>query len=241
MRCNSLQLLILLALVSFFTACEKAPNKGGGAIKGSCKISAVTGYYLSPISISYDSAGRIDTMAASGMSRTYAYENGGNKVTITGIKNNSFDRRIVLKYNKDSKLLDTAMITLKDGTQETRIYTYQSNATVKEKIYSGNDSNTITYSWTGGNMTSAHSTRGINAFTNVKYYADMAFQEGDFNYMNALIDNGYVPVGKTANLVQCNYSGNINYKFNSNGYIKQVSSVNEGYPTVNYTYEYTCK
>ncbi|RYD95666.1 MAG: hypothetical protein EOP54_15435 [Sphingobacteriales bacterium] len=241
MKFNSIQPLALLALATFFTSCEKAPNKGGGTIKGSCKVSAVTGYFTSPLSITYDSAGRIDTMVTIGLLRTYVYEEGGNKVTIATRKNNSFDRRIVLKYNRDSKLLDTALVTFQDGSAETRTYTYQNNNTIKEYIYSGNRVDTISYSWSGGNMINAHSTRGINPLTEIKYHTNLAFQEGDFNYMNTLIENGYVPVGKTANLVQCNYTGSINYKFNSNGYIKQVSSVHDGYPTINYTYEYTCK
>ncbi|GEM_PF-1498245 len=243
MKFNCIQIIALLTLATatFFTSCEKAENKGGGTLKGSCKVSAVTGYFTSPLSIHYDDTGRIDTMITTGMLRTYRYEDGGNKVSIFTRKANILEEQIVLKYNKDSKLLDTAQITFKNGTRETRTYAYQNKNTITEYIYSPPDVDTITYNWSGGNMTEAHSSRGINPMTGIKYHTNMAFQEGDFNYINTLIERGYVPVGKTANLVQCNYSGNISYKFNGNGYIRQVSSVHEGYPTINYTYEYTCK
>ena len=241
MKSNSIQLLTLLALATLFTSCEKAANKGGGTIKGSCKISAVTGYFTSPLTISYDTAGRIDTMLTIGMLRTYLYEEDGNKVSIFTKKNNILEQQVVLQYNRNSKMLDTALIMFRDGTRETRTYAYQNKNTIAEYIYSGLDVDTIIYNWAGGNMTGAHSSRGINSLTELKYHSSKAFQEGDFNYINTLIERGYVSVGKTANLVQCNYSGNISYKFNSNGYIKQVSSVHEGYPTITYTYEYTCK
>lgn len=240
MKFNSIRLLTLLALVTSLTSCEKA-DKGGGTIKGSCKVSAVTGYFTHPLSISYDASGRIDTMVTIGLLRTYLYEEEGNKVSIFTRKDNVLEHKMVLHYNKDSKLLDTARITFRDGTSETRTYAYQNKTTVAEYVHVGTDVDTITYDWTGGNMTGSHSSRGLNPLTGIKYHMNMAFQEGDFNYINTLIEMGYVPVGKTANLVQCNYSGNISYKFNSNGYIRQVSSVNEGYPTLNYTYEYTCK
>lgn len=243
MKSNRTPTIALLALATaiFLPSCEKAENKGGGAIKGNCKVSAVTGYFTSPLSISYDDTGRIDTMITTGMLRTYRYEEGGNKVSIFTRKGGILEEIVVLQYNKDSKMLDTAVTTFKDGTTETRAYAYQNKNTIAEYIYLAPDADTITYTWTGGNMTDARSSRGINPLTGIKYHTNMAFQEGDFNYINTLIARGYVPVGKTANLVQCNYSGNISYKFNSNGYIKQVSSVNEGYPTINYTYEYTCK
>lgn len=239
MNFKSIQILAFLFLAVLFTSCEKATDKGGGAIKGSCKVSAVTGYFGSPVSFLYDSTGRVDTMVAAGFFRTYKYE--ADKVTITTLKNNLFDTRAILMYNKDSKHLDTVFTSDKDGKNETRTYTYQSNNTINEYIFSGTKIDTLTYTWTGGNMTNMHLSKGANPAGSIKYYNTMAFQEGDFNYMNTLIEKGYVPVGKTANLVQANYSGNINYKFNSNGYIKQVSSVFEGYPTVNYTYEYSCK
>lgn len=241
MKSNSIQLLTLLALVTFFTSCEKAANKGGGTVKGSCKVSAVTGYFTNPLSISYDAAGRIDTMMTIGMLRTYLYEEEGSKVSIFTKKENILEQKVVLLYNKDSKMLDTALINFKDGTTETRTYAYQNKNTIAEYIHAGTDVDTIIYEWSGGNMTGAHSSSGVNPLMGIKYHSNMAFQDGDFNYINTLIERGYVPVGKTANLVQCNYSGNISYKFNSNGYIKQVSSVHEGYPTINYTYEYTCK
>lgn len=243
MKFNRIQIIALLTLATatFFTSCEKADNKGGGTIKGSCKVSAVTGYFTSPLSISYDTKGRIDTMITTGLLRTYLYEEEGNKVSIFTRISNILEEKVVLLYNKDSKMLDTALIAFKDGTTETRTYAYQNKNTISEYIHSGTDVDTITYNWTAGNMTGASSSTGINPLTGIKYHTNIAFQEGDFNYINTLIERGYVPVGKTANLVQCNYSGNISYKFNSNGYIKQVSSVHEGYPTVHYTYEYTCK
>ncbi len=243
MKFNRIQILALVPLAAaiFFASCEKEDNQGGGAIKGNCKISAVTGYFASPLSIRYDAKGRIDTMITTGLLRTYLYEEEGNKVTVFTRVNNVLEQQAVLKYNKDSKMLDTAMITFKDGTSETRTYAYQNNNTIAEYIHSGTHVDTVIYDWAGGNMTGAHSSAGNNLLTGLKYYNSIAFQEGDFNYINSLIERGYVPVGKTANLVQCNYSGNITYKFNGNGYIKQVSSVHEGYPTINYTYEYTCK
>ena len=239
MNFKSIQILAFLALVALFTSCKKPEDKGGGAIKGSCKISAVTGYFGSPVSFLYDSTGRVDTMVAAGFFRTYKYE--AEKVTISTPKNNKFDTRATLTYNKYTKLLDSVSVMDKDGNYEHRTYVYKNNNTVMEYIFTNSSIDSITYIWTGGNMTNMHPSNGVSPAGSIKYYSSMAFQEGDFNYMNKFIEKGYVPVGKTANLVQANYSGNINYKFNSNGYIKQVSSVFEGYPTVNYTYEYSCK
>lgn len=241
MKFNSILIVALLALITFFTSCEKAADKGGGTIKGSCKISAVTGYYANPLSILYDSAGRIDTMITVGLLRRYKYEDSGRKVTIFTEGNNISATTTVLTYNPTSKLLDTARITYTDRAPKTITYAYQNNNMIAEYIHSGLNVDTITYMWSGGNMVSMHPSSGLTNSGSITYHTQMAFQEGDFNYMNSLIEKGYVPVGKTANLVQANYSGNINYKFNSNGYIKQASSVHDGYPTVTYTYEYTCK
>lgn len=241
MKFNSTILVALLTLATFFTSCKKADDKGGGTIKGSCKVTAVTGYFSTPLSIQYDSAGRVDTMITVGLLRTYKYEDTGRKVTIFSEGNNTSITKTILIYNPSNKMLDTAKITYKDRSTKTIAYAYQNNNMVAEYIHYGLNVDTINYIWSGGNMVNTRPSGGLSNSGNITYHTQMAFQEGDFNYMNSFIEKGYVPVGKTANLVQANYSGNINYKFNSNGYVKQASSVHDGYPTVAYTYEYTCK
>ncbi len=231
---------IIIGVLSslLFTSCEKAniPNGSGG----DCKISAVSGFFPKLATISYDTAGRIDTISAGAyLLKIFTYS--GSNVKVETIKNaiTEIISEIELDANKN---IIKQLISFKDGSLEIREYSYANAHLAQERVTKGSNRYTIEYVWEGGNLIKTKPNAGVNINEKIEYYTDLSFQKGDVNYITQLMKENWDAIGITSNLVKSNYSqDSISYKADNSGKITQAKIVRPGYNTQTLNYQYTCK
>lgn len=227
-------LVASLLLVS----CDKNNLPSGST--GDCKITSISGYYPSLVSIAYDSTGRIDTIFASpNLIRIFKYA--GSNVKVETIVNARTENVADIELNTDKKIKKQT-ISYKDGSLELREYFYTNGNLTQERITTASGNYTLNHAWEAGNMVKTTPIAGISANKKIEYYPDLTFQKGDVNYIKQIMEENWAAVGTTSNLVKSNYNqDSIVYKADDAGKIVQAKIIRNGYATQTLNYQYTCK
>lgn len=238
MKVSHTHIIAGLTSILFLSSCEKTKTPGSGT--GNCKISAISGFYPSLATISYDENGRVVTISAgSSLLRTFTYLD--NDVKVESRRNGVMETVSQIELD-DKKNIKTQIIEHKDGTVEFISYSYTNSKLTNERITRGANTHSVDHTWEGGNLIRTRPNTGINAQEKIEYYPDMPFQTGDVNYITHLMKDNWVAVGQTANMVRSNYGqDSITYKTDNSGKIIQAKILRQGYPTQTLNYQYSCK
>lgn len=222
--------LLITGALAFTASC----NKKDSAPQQVCKIQRVVSGNDSYL-FSYDDQFRISKIESPDKVANYSYN--GNQSIILTTSSGSFSSKRIITKNDAGLILNVKTENNTNGTLWTNeAYTYNGNqvATSVSSNSTGIGNSTTNYVWASdGNLSTIIS--GSGATTDLSYYTDQAFQEGDFLNALTLIQNGYT-FYKNKNLVKSVSSNAISYDFDTENKINKIN-VNSSVIQI----EYTCR
>lgn len=222
-------------------ACKKSTDKNAN-----CRIVTaveVIGSNTNTFNITYNNAGKISTLDASGtftLSKVFTYS--GNTIMINTTSSGTFSRRDSITLNDKGKPLNIRQYSNLAGTVWLN-YAMEYNGDNLLKYIETNNTGTtktIMVTTTNGNATQV-SLPGANI--KLEYHTDKNVQRGDWLEFSSLIEYG-VNIYPHKNLLKTIDQGggsitNYNYEFNSDGLISKVIGTS-GSSSSSLTYQYAC-
>lgn len=233
MQKNQLCFMLLAGFIisNSLLSCKKdaAPSKPDCKIVGVVSGSDVTTF-------TYNTDGKLSSQINANETKKFSYV--GNTIIITSTTDSKINSVITVSLNANG-LASNAFVTDSNGTFQSNIAYEYNGIELSRSIQttaSGGNPDTVTYTWSGGNLVSIDFGSGI---LTSNYSTDQPSQTGDVEDLGNLLQ-GFV-TNRSKNLVTSNnFNGEIaifNYTFDEQGKITAVNTVGRFPATFNYQYD----